>query len=50
MIPTGMLITPLLVIWFGGSRLTHLKRGKPENYIWQRLELHKRRMGGAIPP
>ncbi|EMP6396080.1 TIGR03750 family conjugal transfer protein [Pluralibacter gergoviae] len=44
-IPTGMLIMPLLVIWFGGNRLTRLKRGKPENYIWQRLEHRKRRMG-----
>ena len=48
-IPTGMLVTPLLVIWFGGSRLTRLKRGKPENYIWQRLEARKRRMGWGDP-
>ncbi|HEI9851776.1 TPA: TIGR03750 family conjugal transfer protein [Serratia marcescens] len=48
-IPTGMLLTPLLVIWFGGSRLTRLKRGKPENYIWQRLEARKRRMGWGDP-
>ncbi|HID8404510.1 TPA: TIGR03750 family conjugal transfer protein [Serratia marcescens] len=48
-IPTGMLVTPLLVIWFGGSRLTRLKRGKPENYIWQHLEARKRRMGWGDP-
>lgn len=48
-IPTGMLLTPLAVIWFGGSRLTRIKRGKPENYIWQRLELHQRRMGWGAP-
>lgn len=43
-IPTGMLVMPLVVIGFGGQRLARLKRGKPENYIWQRLEVHKRRM------
>ncbi|MEB7587801.1 TIGR03750 family conjugal transfer protein [Serratia rubidaea] len=48
-IPTGMLLTPLAVLWFGGSRLTRLKRGKPENFIWQRLELRKRRMGWGNP-
>ncbi|MBL0876404.1 DUF3487 family protein, partial [Serratia nevei] len=25
------------------------KRGKPENYIWQRLEARKRRMGWGDP-
>lgn len=37
-IPTGMLFTPLLFIIFGGRWLSRIKRGKPENYIWQRLE------------
>ncbi|EMX8466994.1 TIGR03750 family conjugal transfer protein [Serratia marcescens] len=44
-LPTGMLLTPLLVIWFGGSWLTRRKRGKPENYLWQRLGAWQRRMG-----
>ncbi|MGP0838174.1 TIGR03750 family conjugal transfer protein, partial [Serratia sp. CY85251] len=44
-LPTGMLLTPLGVIWFGGSRLTRFKRGKPENYLWQRLGAWQRRMG-----
>lgn len=48
-IPTGMLTAPLLVIWFGGRRLTRLKRGKPENYIWQRLALQLRRLGWGHP-
>ena len=42
-IPTGMLLAPLLVIGFGGRWLSRIKRGKPENYIWQRLEAFKRR-------
>lgn len=44
-IPTGMLVTPLLVIGFGGKWLMRLKRGKPENYIWQQLAMKKRRLG-----
>lgn len=44
-IPIGMLLMPLLLIAFGGRWMARLKRGKPENYIWQRLEEKKRRMG-----
>ncbi|MFO6426137.1 DUF3487 family protein [Escherichia coli] len=36
--PTGMMVTPLLLIWFGGSWITRMKRGKPDNWLWQRLE------------
>ena len=42
-IPTGMLLAPLMVTGFGGRWLSRIKRGKPENYIWQRLEAFKRR-------
>ncbi|WFQ79394.1 TIGR03750 family conjugal transfer protein [Xenorhabdus sp. SF857] len=49
MIPTGMLITPLLLISFGGRWLAHVKRGKPENYIWLKLEEKKRRLGIGDP-
>jgi len=42
-VPTGMLLAPLMVIGFGGRWLSRIKRGKPENYIWQRLEVFKRR-------
>lgn len=48
-IPTGMLVTPLMVVWFGGKILARLKRGKPENFIWQRLEVKKRRLGMGDP-
>ncbi|MDF7679930.1 TIGR03750 family conjugal transfer protein [Enterobacteriaceae bacterium ESL0689] len=41
-VPTGMLVTPLLVIGFGGRWMRRIKRGKPENYIWQQLEMFKR--------
>lgn len=44
MLPTGMLITPLIVVAFGGKWLAAKKRGKPENYIWQRLAFHLRRL------
>lgn len=36
-LPTGALIMPLLVVFFGGTFLTRLKRGKPENYLYRRL-------------
>nr|WP_310615685.1 TIGR03750 family conjugal transfer protein [Pantoea cypripedii] len=48
-IPTGMLLTPLLLIGFGGRWLSRIKRGKPENYIWQQLEVIKRRHGLGNP-
>ncbi|WP_127958569.1 TIGR03750 family conjugal transfer protein [Serratia microhaemolytica] len=54
MIPSGMLVTPLLLIGFGGRWLSSMKRGKPENYIWQRLGVFKqhhnlgRRKGGSV--
>ena len=38
-IPTGMLLAPLLVIGFGGRWLSRIKRGKPENYLYRRLDL-----------
>ena len=37
-IPTIALILPLLVIVFGGKVLARIKRGKPENYLYRRLE------------
>ncbi len=36
--PTCMLLMPLIVIFMGGGWIAGYKRGKPENYIWQRLE------------
>ncbi|GKV90443.1 TIGR03750 family conjugal transfer protein [Pectobacterium carotovorum] len=44
-IPTGILLTPLLVIGLGGNWMARIKRGKPENYIWQKLGEKKRRIG-----
>ncbi|GKW03142.1 MULTISPECIES: TIGR03750 family conjugal transfer protein [Pectobacterium] len=44
-VPTGMLLTPLLVAGFGGSWIARIKRGKPENYIWQKLGEKKRQFG-----
>ncbi|MEX0447887.1 TIGR03750 family conjugal transfer protein [Xenorhabdus sp. SGI246] len=49
MIPTGMLVMPLLLISFGGRWLAQVKRGKPENYIWLKLEEKKRRLGIGDP-
>ncbi|BET95996.1 TIGR03750 family conjugal transfer protein [Xenorhabdus taiwanensis] len=48
-LPTGMLVMPLLLISFGGRWLAHLKRGKPENYLWLKLEEKKRRLGLGDP-
>jgi len=36
--PTCILIMPLLVIFIAGGWFRSYKRGKPENYIWKRLE------------
>ncbi|WP_407579762.1 TIGR03750 family conjugal transfer protein [Citrobacter koseri] len=36
--PAGMLLMPLLFLFSGGVVISRLKRGKPENFIWQRLE------------
>ncbi|MFD1803630.1 TIGR03750 family conjugal transfer protein [Mixta tenebrionis] len=44
-VPTGILLTPLPLIAFGGQWLSRIKRGKPEAWIWQRLEVFKRRHG-----
>lgn len=49
MIPTIALILPLLVIVFGGKVLARIKRGKPENYLYRRLEAALVQWGWAIP-
>lgn len=36
-LPTGALVMPLVVVFFGGKFLTRIKRGKPENYLYRRL-------------
>jgi len=36
--PTCMLLTPLVMVFLGGGWIADYKRGKPENYIWQRIE------------
>ncbi|MCX8957020.1 TIGR03750 family conjugal transfer protein [Erwinia psidii] len=43
--PTCMLLMPLVVIFLGGGWIASYKRGKPENYIWQRLEALRCRAG-----
>lgn len=47
--PTIALILPLLVIVFGGKVLARIKRGKPENYLYRRLEAALVQWGWAIP-
>ncbi|MCC8381423.1 TIGR03750 family conjugal transfer protein [Xenorhabdus sp. PB30.3] len=49
MLPTGMLMMPLLLLSVGGRWLATLKRGKPENYLWQKLAEKKRRFGLGDP-
>ena len=46
---TSVLVMPLLLVWFGGRWMARLKRGKPENWLWQRLETKKRRLGMGNP-
>jgi len=43
--PTCMLLMPILTVFFGGSWIAAYKRGKPENYIWQRLEQIRCQLG-----
>lgn len=42
--PSCMLIMPLLVVFIGGGWFRSYKRGKPENYVWKRLEEIRCRM------
>ncbi|PWK09879.1 TIGR03750 family conjugal transfer protein [Pantoea ananatis] len=43
--PTCMLLMPIVTVFFGGNRIAAYKRGKPENYIWQRLEQIRCQLG-----
>lgn len=45
MIPTAVLLMPLLVIAFGGMVLSRIKRGKPAHYLAQRMALKRQLMG-----
>jgi len=44
-IPTCMLIMPIIVVFIGGRWVGNYKRGKPDNYIWRRLEELRARAG-----
>ncbi|WP_261641011.1 TIGR03750 family conjugal transfer protein [Erwinia mallotivora] len=48
-VPIGLLMTPLLLVWTGGSWMARIRRGRPENWLWQRLEEKKRRLGLGNP-
>ncbi|MGE4668606.1 TIGR03750 family conjugal transfer protein [Yersinia enterocolitica] len=45
--PTVSLLMPLFTVFFGGRLMARLKRGKPENYLYRRVELwlSRQRMG-----
>jgi conjugative transfer region protein (TIGR03750 family) len=45
--PTCMLIMPLVSVFIGGKWISSFKRGKPENYLWRRLEELLARVGLA---
>lgn len=49
MLPTGMLLMPLALVFLGGGWLSRVKRGKPANFIWQRLGEKLRRQGLGDP-
>jgi len=46
-IPTCMLIMPILVVFIGGRWVSQYKRGKPDNYLWRRLEVLRAHIGLA---
>ncbi|MDC9612914.1 TIGR03750 family conjugal transfer protein [Xenorhabdus khoisanae] len=48
-IPTFVLVTPLLIVFFGGKYVLKIKRGKPGNYIYCSLALRKRKWGIGDP-
>lgn len=37
--PTVSLLMPLFTVFFGGKLMARFKRGKPENYLYRRVEL-----------
>ncbi|CFQ34389.1 TIGR03750 family conjugal transfer protein [Yersinia bercovieri] len=37
--PTVSLLMPLFTVFFGGKLMSRFKRGKPENYLYRRVEL-----------
>ncbi|ORM84288.1 hypothetical protein HA42_04695 [Pantoea deleyi] len=43
--PICTLLMPLVSVFIGGRWVAAYKRGKPENYIWQRLERIRCRLG-----
>ncbi|HEN3613535.1 TIGR03750 family conjugal transfer protein [Yersinia sp. 2544 StPb PI] len=44
-IPTCMLIMPIIVVFMGGRWVGNYKRGKPDNYVWRRLEVLRAKVG-----
>ncbi|WP_431022211.1 TIGR03750 family conjugal transfer protein [Erwinia rhapontici] len=44
-IPTCMLIMPIIVVFIGGRWVSNYKRGKPDNYVWRRLEELRAKVG-----
>lgn len=45
MLPTCVLLMPLVVIVFGGGVLSRIKRGKPAHYLSQRIALKRQSLG-----
>ncbi|EGB0931739.1 TIGR03750 family conjugal transfer protein [Escherichia coli] len=43
--PTVALLMPLVTIIFGGRLMARFKRGKPENYLYRRLDLQISQFG-----
>ncbi|WP_205515628.1 TIGR03750 family conjugal transfer protein [Morganella morganii] len=45
--PTVALLMPLVTVICGGRLMARFKRGKPENYLYRRLELRLSRIGAG---
>ncbi|WLV39284.1 TIGR03750 family conjugal transfer protein [Morganella morganii] len=45
--PTMALLMPLVTVICGGRLMARFKRGKPENYLYRRLELQLSRIGAG---
>ncbi|HHH0506006.1 TPA: TIGR03750 family conjugal transfer protein [Yersinia enterocolitica] len=48
--PTVSLLMPIVVVFFGGKLMARFKRGKPENYLYRRVELWLSRHRHRRPP
>ncbi|WP_111748814.1 TIGR03750 family conjugal transfer protein [Salinisphaera orenii] len=45
MVPTGMALTAGAFVWFGGAALRRIRRGRPETWLYRRIQYELARHG-----